>query len=1587
MKVKMCFIWIIGFIVFGMPVFGSESYYGFEKIDRGFTGIAGDGRRVFLSWRLLQEDVKENKVTGFNIYRSASESIDGDLLNPGGPVLNQTCFEDIPVPEGNNLYYYTLKEVIKNVSGEWIESTEKNQILVDLGSVTNNYYRIIMTGGPSGEIADNSMSATSLPITIGDLNGDGEMDFVLKRHERKYESGVISEFIAYYDAYRHNGQFMATLILADKDEDVDFNIDNGAYTHPFIIWDFDGDLTNGSEVVTTKWSVFNRCYQMVMYRVSNGQFTQIAEMDLPSPYENGVFKGQRFRNAMCVAYLNPSNPQQPCLVYQQGVYPNDHARIQYYAYTGTGFTELLSSPVDLAIEGIWMGGGHWIKVGDYNGDGIDEVLIGNHCFNYLGQRIWDGWAEGTQYEYVPKHGDYQCLRDVDTDGFLEVVTSYEDAYLPNNKVQVDDIDNTDENSMMLNFISSDNIDVKCVYSGNFDPSDPSDEIYMRYQMLNYSTPKYKRGIFKLNTVSGQFDLIYQGEDNWENDDSGSLIEWDGLRSGLYRTGSMYLYQNGVISGESLYRQIGSSPLVADISGDYRDEIISINYNPLAIRVDMNTSIIQSRAVTALQDRMYRQCRIRSGRRENGVISGQITGDWNGLGLPGVVVQLTSVSESIERECRTDNQGQFSFQFLPAGDYMVSPKLYNPPFLPDYSTVQITLASDNDEEACAFHVQRSPEQSEHKYYDFSDAFQLDDFFAAGGSGTRIQDAENWFYRISPPASGSSVVLIDRGYSGTDPVTAYYYDNFEITFKAKSDEWSTDAWADYCLYFNYNDNDGVVSFYKLMFNKQAGESKLFFTDNGVQTVCRVLSGLQLLDGFRDIEVELQNGALTVMYNGITYLEQYTLTNVLGGQIGFGSYNDVASFDDIAVTLLDPAALTVDAGPDRVISLNETLTLQASVLPAGTPVLWEKVSGPGTVSFSDADAVNSQVSFDQIGTYMLSLTADNGENTVSDNVTVEVTETLITGTAALNPRADNYLETIENDIYTRTYVNTAHGILLTGCKYDNTKKYRRRIVLDFDFSTIPSGATIEQADLKLYCTDITNDAGMQTIEVHQILAPWVDNQSCWLEASSGGTQWLGCEPNNTFAGTQVWASTDIQSTKFQWYAFDVTGLVQHFVDSPSQNYGMLLKIVNDAFTTQKKQFQFCSTSAGDPNLHPVLEIQYTWDGIEDLQVDAGQDASVMIGTPLQLNGTVTPEDASVVWEKVSGPGEAVFTDAASTGTSVTFDQIGFYVLSLNANYADQSETDEVLVEVTSAVITATMHLNPVADTYLEMDNQNDWMLDSKCWNHSILCVGNKDVSGRKYIRRTILKFDLSGLPADAVIQSAALKLCSTNITDVSVSSAANVYKVLVPWIETETCWRRSASSGLLWNGCSPNNVYASSSSSASTMLNMALGWYTWDITALAADWAAAPENNHGLLIKLPNDDFTTTKRMYVFASMLASADKYPELEVVYTTSLAKKGEEAGAEALPETYALHQNWPNPFNPVTTIGYTLPEAVHVEVAVYDMLGRQIAVLANGHKEAGAYQVLWDARNGAGSRVSSGIYFIKMTAGNQRFTRKMVLLK
>ncbi len=105
------------------------------------------------------------------------------------------------------------------------------------------------------------------------------------------------------------------------------------------------------------------------------------------------------------------------------------------------------------------------------------------------------------------------------------------------------------------------------------------------------------------------------------------------------------------------------------------------------------------------------------------------------------------------------------------------------------------------------------------------------------------------------------------------------------------------------------------------------------------------------------------------------------------------------------------------------------------------------------------------------------------------------------------------------------------------------------------------------------------------------------------------------------------------------------------------------------------------------------------------------------------------------------------------------------------------------------------------------------------------------------------------------------------------------------------------------------------------------------------------------------------------------------IQTTSVNDK-----TGSIPDKFFLEQNYPNPFNPSTTIQFGLNKLKNVKIFVYDQLGQYVETLFSGIKPAGSYAINWNPQK-EGETITSGIYFLRMSAGNYSQTIKMIYLK
>ncbi|SVA07900.1 uncharacterized protein METZ01_LOCUS60754, partial [marine metagenome] len=113
------------------------------------------------------------------------------------------------------------------------------------------------------------------------------------------------------------------------------------------------------------------------------------------------------------------------------------------------------------------------------------------------------------------------------------------------------------------------------------------------------------------------------------------------------------------------------------------------------------------------------------------------------------------------------------------------------------------------------------------------------------------------------------------------------------------------------------------------------------------------------------------------------------------------------------------------------------------------------------------------------------------------------------------------------------------------------------------------------------------------------------------------------------------------------------------------------------------------------------------------------------------------------------------------------------------------------------------------------------------------------------------------------------------------------------------------------------------------------------------------------------------------------YPELgQSQFTLTIQAATTATDVDPVPDVFALHRAYPNPFNPSTLIGYDLPRDSHVSLEIFDLNGRSVKTLINGYFRAGKHQVAWNA-----DQISSGIYLVRLVTGKKVFNQKITYLK
>ena len=413
--------------------------------------------------------------------------------------------------------------------------------------------------------------------------------------------------------------------------------------------------------------------------------------------------------------------------------------------------------------------------------------------------------------------------------------------------------------------------------------------------------------------------------------------------------------------------------------------------------------------------------------------------------------------------------------------------------------------------------------------------------------------------------------------------------------------------------------------------------------------------------------------------------TQVTLPGGEIAAQVADYLGSAPDIGAVESDGSAPsnrapTVSAGPDLEVALPASASLVGSVSDDGRPAggtltrRWSVDSGPGTVGFADATAASTTATFSAAGSYVLRLTADDGELSAADTATVTVSDpppgggTSTTVEARVTAGADDAEESASGSVA----LTSGDLELVTDGSSVQT------VGLRFPSLAVPRGATVTQARIQ-FSTDEVKTAATSL----QVAAQDADNAAAFTTASRN----VSSRPRTPAVAWSPPAWNTVGERAAAQLTSDLSSALQRVVSRTGWASGNAA-----AFVITGTGVRTAVAVEGGAATAPLLRVTYTTDGTSPTAnaaptVEAGADQSVTLPATASLSGTAADDGLpagsplTTTWSQVSGPGTVTFGNATQTATTAAFSTAGSYVLRLTASDGDLSATDTLTVTVTDA------------------------------------------------------------------------------------------------------------------------------------------------------------------------------------------------------------------------------------------------------------------------------------------------------------------
>lgn len=357
-----------------------------------------------------------------------------------------------------------------------------------------------------------------------------------------------------------------------------------------------------------------------------------------------------------------------------------------------------------------------------------------------------------------------------------------------------------------------------------------------------------------------------------------------------------------------------------------------------------------------------------------------------------------------------------------------------------------------------------------------------------------------------------------------------------------------------------------------------------------------------------------------------------------------NSGASQSVFVATLTQPApnsgAPVVDAGASQSVLITGAANLHGTVaddgLPAPVTSTWSLHSGPGVVAFGNASALDTTATFSAIGTYMLKLTATDGQFITTDFVQVIVNPL----TATLAATADAY---IHADAKTTNYGASA-SLVVSG-------RPDEAALLKWDLSSIPAGSTLQSAMLTINVTDTS----VNTYEIYELKRSWTESQATWKVAANK-TNWqaVGAQGaldiGSTVLGTVNPVPYDPTAIGLRSVTLNAAGLaiVQGWLNNPASNFGFTLQNYANA---NKDDLVFSSRESSVAANRPQLQLVFIPPSAAPLRLTEGAVLiSAAAATPTSLGAAEKPNSKKgnrALLKAEAATGMAVVTDSNTATT----------------------------------------------------------------------------------------------------------------------------------------------------------------------------------------------------------------------------------------------------------------------------------------------------------------------------------------------------